>query len=735
MKHWLAGVLALGLLVGCSVDDEAEEQALNEVALSLFDPVAASAVVPFPIDAFFSGFIDPTLNVPNGSSAPFVTAANEVDGFSTTSPIFTDLLGFVDFSTTAQGVIVINTATGTPLVPGIDYVVEDYPVIDDADGVPINQKRTRLLIQPLRPLAPETRYVVALTRALQSEAGIPARPSALFEITASATPVSEQTAPALTTLTDAQKATLEALRAQIIRPTVGGLAAAGIPESSLVLAWPFTTQSIGKSLAAVDAAATAAPLGVQPVPNGVGGTLNTGNLGLGLPAVADIYAGTFQTQYYLQAASAENPTGPLSGFWLADPAQPDTNATFLGQVPCGAFAVGAMPPGFSEPLQPSTSTTTCFPVPVAQSTQTIPVLVTVPNGNSGQTMPDDGWPVVIFQHGITRNRTDMFPVAPTLAAAGFVVIAIDHPLHGITPGSSVAGFRIPGVAERTFDVDYVNNETGAAGPDGQADASGQHFVNLSSLLTARDNIRQSVADLTRLSKSVGLLDFDGDPQTDEIDETRVSFVGHSLGGIVGTTLLGVNSTIGPATLAMPGGGITKLLDGSVSFGPSIAAGLAASGLNEGGDLYETFQRFAQLVLDTADPINHAAAARDGHPIHMIEVLGDQVVPNNVPAGPATAANDRVTIAGPLGGTDPLYMQMGLDVVDNVDPGVTQTQIVSQDANGVGAVVRFTEGDHGSILDPSASPDATTEMQTEMALFLIYGGACLPVGQTCNFVAQ
>ena len=735
MKYWLAGVVALGLLAGCSVDEDAEQQPINEIALSLFDPVAASAVVPVPIDAFFSGFVDPTLNIPNGSDAPFVTAANQVDGFSTTAPIFTDLLGAVDFSTTAQGVIVINTATGAPLVPGIDYEVQDYPAVDDADGVPINQKRSRLLIQPLRPLAPETRYVVALTRALRSEAGHPAQPSALFEVAASDTPVSEQDVPALTTLTAQQKGVLEALRSQVIRPTVEGLEAAGIPASQLVLAWPFTTQSIGKSLRAVHAQATAAPLGVQPVPNGAGGTLTTGDLNLGLPPVADIYAGTFQTQYYLQPPSQENPTAPLSSIWQADPAQPDVNATFLGQVPCGAFAQGATLPGSSEPLRPSVSTTTCFPVPVAQSTQTIPVLLTVPNANSGRSMPANGWPVVIFQHGVTRNRTDMFAVAPALAAAGFVVIAIDHPLHGISPESSVAAFRINGVSERSFDVDYVNNDTGAPGPDGSADPSGEHFVNLVSLLTARDNIRQSVADLTRLSKSVGLLDLDGDNQTDEIDESRVAFVGHSLGGIVGTTLLGVNADIGAATLAMPGGGIAKLLDGSLAFGPVVAQGLEAAGFNEGGDTFETFLRFSQLVLDTTDPINFAADARASHPIHMIEVLGDQVVPNSVPAGPQTAANDRVTIPGPLSGTDPLYMQMGLDVVDDVVPGETTALLLASDASGVGAVVRFAAGDHGSILDPSASLAATTEMQTEMANFLGSGGVCLPVGQSCPAPAQ
>jgi alpha-beta hydrolase superfamily lysophospholipase len=38
---------------------------------------------------------------------------------------------------------------------------------------------------------------------------------------------------------------------------------------------------------------------------------------------------------------------------------------------------------------------------------------------------------VIFQHGITRNRTDIFAIASTFAAAGFVTVAIDLPLHGL----------------------------------------------------------------------------------------------------------------------------------------------------------------------------------------------------------------------------------------------------------------------------------------------------------------
>lgn len=732
-RRALCGAVCAVLLAGCSVDEAAEQQQLQTAPVSLFDPVSLTGrIVPLPFDAFLAGFSDPTLNIPNSTNAPFVTAANLVDGWSTVAPIFTDLVGFVDLTTAnnGQGVIVVNASTGAPLVPGTDYVVQGYPALDDADGVPINEKRTRLLIQPLRPLMPSTRYVVALTRALTNEAGENALPSEQFQVVASGTPVEEQDAPILDFLTAGQRATLETLRSQIIRPTVEGLALAGIPEQSLILAWPFTTQSIGKTLAAVQENVTPTTLGVQAVPtsDGMGGTrnLNTGDLGLGLPGNADIYAGFLDVPYYGQTPSMENPTAPLTAFWQASDAMADTDfdASFAG-VPCGAFfARSTLPNGIT--VQPSVSTTTCFPVPVAQSTQRIPVLVTVPNTSAA---PAGGWPVVIFQHGITQNRSNLFPIAPALAQAGFLAIAIDHPLHGVAPcEAGTAGcLRVPGVSERTFDVDYVNNATSVPVPDGTPDPSGTHYLNLSSLITGRDNVRQSVADLIQLRASLGALN--ANPAT-PVNTASVGFVGHSLGGISGGTLAGVvpQEDIGPFSLANPGGGIAKLLDGSLNFGPVVAAGLAAAGFNEGGDTFETFLRFAQLVIDDGDPINYALDATANHPIHMISVDGDQVVPNNVPAGPTTARNHLVTIPGPLSGTDPLAAAQGLEVIP-VDVGTT-TALRVDTMDGVRAVTVLSEGDHGSILNPAASLAATTEIQRQIANFQASRGTCLPIGQSC-----
>jgi len=46
----------------------------------------------------------------------------------------------------------------------------------------------------------------------------------------------------------------------------------------------------------------------------------------------------------------------------------------------------------------------------------VPVIVTVPNAGSGQAKPSGGWPVVIFQHGITANRTNVLAVAANVDA-------------------------------------------------------------------------------------------------------------------------------------------------------------------------------------------------------------------------------------------------------------------------------------------------------------------------------
>jgi len=275
-----------------------------------------------------------------------------------------------------------------------------------------------------------------------------------------------------------QACALEPLR-QLTNSQEAAATAAGIAPGSIALSWVMTTQSTTVVLQAVDAVVEASPAATTHIAP-TGKTL--ADLGVGLPGVADIYIGTIDLPYYLSAPSTDNPIAPLNEFWHAQA------GAYIPQ--CADFGL--------DPT--STNLTYCNPFPVATSTQTVPMVLTLPNARSGRTKPSSGWPVVIYEHGITRNRTDAFAIAGTLAAQGFAVVAIDLPLHGITDTASPfyvgnTPFAALGATERTFDLDVQNNSTGAPGPDGSIDPSGSWFINLSSLLTSRDNLRQGAADL------------------------------------------------------------------------------------------------------------------------------------------------------------------------------------------------------------------------------------------------
>ena len=303
-----------------------------------------------------------------------------------------------------------------------------------------------------------------------------------------------------------------------------------------------------------------------------------------------------------------------------------------------------------------------------------------------------------------QMRAIMFAVAGTLAAQGFAVVAMDLPLHGLTSTANpfyVGNTPFGAIAhERTFNLDLSNNTTGAPGPDGAIDPSGSYFINLSSLLTSRDNLRQGEADLLQLSHAASTLP--------NVDGTKISFVGQSLGSIVGTVFLANDPTVKVGLLSVPGGGIARLLDASPAFGPRIHAGLAAAGLVQGTPSYDAYFAATQTVIESGDPINFAAGTA-GKRIIVHEVIGsedvlpDQVIPNSVPGAP-------------LSGTEPLIAALGLTPITGS----------AQSADGIRGATRFLQGEHGSLLDPTDFPAATIEMQGEMASFLVTGGAAVQV---------
>ena len=93
-------------------------------------------------------------------------------------------------------------------------------------------------------------------------------------------------------------------------------------------------------------------------------------------------------------------------------------------------------------------------------------------------------------------------------------------------------------------------EPGAAGPDGEVDASGSHNINLASLLTSRDNLRQAEADLFVVAASIPSMDLDAN-QVPDFDGSRIAYVGQSLGSIVGTVFMALEPTVNTGVLSVP----------------------------------------------------------------------------------------------------------------------------------------------------------------------------------------
>jgi pimeloyl-ACP methyl ester carboxylesterase len=698
------GASDLTLLNGNPGGSTPPEQPTSSTAL--FQP--AAGVLPYPTDLYFAGSTDGTLNIqPANALLPNQAAVNALDGFSTTAVIRERFGGALNpASFTAASVIVVPVTTdnetkattgvlGAPLTIGTDFTAA--LATDALVGATI------LEITPLHPLLPSTcisggaflgancktgtGYLVILTNGITDTSGNPAVPDVDYAAIKSAL-AGGPTCPSITDPTLNGICQLTGAHLQIAQ-------ALHLNPANIVLTFSFTTESTTDTLELLSATTRASTLKL----NATG--LPTSAADPVLPGHSDIYVGALNIPYYLSKSA------PLTGSWQAPP----------------------------FPLDPSSTFVTRFnPLPMATQSLLIPVLATVPNAKSlavlaGATAP---WPVLIFQHGITRNREDMLAVADSFADAGFAVVAIDLPLHGVTNTKDplyasaanplYAGLGLPAgqmSIERTFDLELIT--------PGTIDPSGSHFINLTSLLTSRDNNREGAADLITFERSLNgatVVNIGGVPIFAAAPSQPSHYLGHSLGAIVGGVFLGVvpATDVSTGTLANPGGKLSTLLINSPSFAPEINAGLEAQGLTPGTTLYAQFFRDSQTVIDAGDPINYISLATAQHPIHLLQVVGstpppasctasspangcpDQVVPNSAtqalitasPYGPAGAAGALTRIAAPAA------------------PGPLLNP------NGFRAYVNFIEGDHGSIID-DVVPAVTAEMQGEAISFAASNG--------------
>ncbi|WP_273427819.1 hypothetical protein [Marinobacter sp.] len=491
----------------------------------------------------------------------------------------------------------------------------------------------------------------------------------------------------------------------------------------------------------------------------------------GLPESGTVFQTGIELPYYLKTPTDTDPTN-LNSTWTA--------STTVGSI---IDPTGETPP--------SDKVTYRFPFAAENETMVnVPMIVSVPDpdfvvpGQGGATCNmAKPYNVVIYQHGIFGNRSHSLALGNQLGSRCFVTVAIDLPLHGIAPklatgevdpslglsvdktlsGDTYVDSPLP-MNERHFG--WAQNADGdpvrmvySTDSDESLGFSAQFFLNLTNLPAARDNNRQGVVDLLNLNASlVNLnnidldnLDGDNNPDSDgnglilasDVDiqgGSNVYFVGHSLGGILGTSLVSLvndtaqqadigNTNIVPftaAALVTPGSGIAKLLENSPSIGSTVLAGLAEAGLTQGTSNLELFLNVAQASLDSAEPHNFASSLVDsGSKVYLNEIYGDgsdrSTQDQTIPVAADVAYAGTYTrplgsaLPAPLAGTEPLIMQLGADTI-------SADGALSENSN----VVRFTAGTHTTIIKPeTATQEAVfADMATNIISFFAADGGAI-----------
>ncbi|WP_111809348.1 VolA/Pla-1 family phospholipase [Aeromonas allosaccharophila] len=801
-KKLIYAAVLSALLAGCGGDDNKGDTTSSlDYALSGANGIRPSVLAPRASDGTLK-FSTETADLSNP-----VSALSTLDGWSTTQPV--------------QLVPATVTGVSVPAPAASEYASAVAPlyllelVLDPVTQRPVGVKNNKPLtygtdfvvsdgggklnLVPLKPLNPSSYYMIVATDSLKDSRGTPLKAGgdySNFKSAAGAT-TQEQTINGLISLQE-------------------GLfkAATGITSDRVIFSDWFATQSGADVLLAVKSAAAsvlkspsldAASLWKQDARGNTSlpATYTISSLNGGVDFLTQLAAEPFLPQDQKDALSAAFGAGmPLNGvaqltkvytgtvklpYFLSTPALAGSwdkakTQSWHGAIPSLYAIANALKAGDTEvigglvgagvdpallgeliadpsrqsellteaskligvtltsggkPLDAERNIGRFNPLPTLTEVQSVPLRIFAAGPLANVT------DVIIYQHGVTSIKENAYALALGQIGAGatasksVAVVVIDHPLHG------ERGYALSG---STDTVTTSENPT--------------PYLNLGYLTVARDNLKQSVADLLGLRLAVGLANAKGIGGQLGGAGLKVHFLGHSLGAIAGANLLAVaNQTTGSALadalfkfdtggLAMPGGGIAPLLLNSPSFGPTIKMSVLTSGspeLKAGFTTYapncktaaatcfvneflpsldaatqagaaSTLQSYtfaAQSVLDSADPINLGSGVAKSFPLFATEIVGDgalslpdQVIPNSI-------------ASAPLGGTEPLFRVLGL-----------------QELKGSGVLpaghhaARFLKGGHSSLLAPDENFDqagaVTTEIQTQFASFFMSGGAAVKV---------
>lgn len=604
-----------------------------------FDPTAGDpSQIPLPNDLLRNPATGQNAVPPTGSpTIDGLTAQfNTISGFSTTAPIVIPFVGSLNADTVnASTVMVVDLVAVQTGDLASAFKPVSISVVPGAAGDTVS-------MMPVIPLKPGRPHMVIVTEGVQNPAGRPVQSEAITILIKRQVPLVDASGNSLvSSLSNEQAASLEQLRLAYAPLWEAAESITGQPRHEIPFAFNFTTQPLYSTLTALRERTQSE----NPT-----------------PTISAAFVGTEQVDFFFNQV-------------VGAPFVPHEN---IGAIYLGTFNA---PNYINDPLNGFFQGSGENVVEVSRAD--LPFIAVLPQ--SEQPVP-----AIIFQHGITRFKEDIFAMADGSCSVGAGVIGIDLYLHGA----------------RTFGIDVLNNETGAPGPDGVADASGAHFINLVNLLGSRDHLRQSSADLSVLTRMIatGAADFDSDGVPEFIPQA-ITFAGQSLGSLAGGPFLAVEPNVTHAGLNVPGGRIPYLLAGSNSFGPRINAGLSAAGIEPGTFLYNLYLIVAQTIVDDGDILNYMPHMSTGSLSGGVatrfliqEMRDDSVIPNFA--------------------TEDLVRASGVTQIDAIVPLAGVPQAESPTAGS--GYYQFEGAAHGSWLDPSSNAALTVAQQVQMNVYNLSG---------------
>lgn len=310
-------------------------------------------------------------------------------------------------------------------------------------------------------------------------------------------------------------------------------------------------------------------------------------------------------------------------------------------------------------------------------------------------LPGDGtdgpYPVVMYGHGLAGDRGEGRGTARQLADLGVAVVAVDAPFHGDHPTTVNS-------ADLFWVLDFFGIIATEAGMD---------------VRQLRDNWRLATWDKLQIAQAIRAgVDLTGDG-VDDLDGTQLHWTGHSLGGIMGVSLVAQDLGIASAHLSVPGGRVSNIVHRGGTFAPLIAL-MAPPGTSTAE--VDRFFPLLQTAIERGEPANWATRM-DHADVFATYVLDDDIIPNSsgrfmlralglTHVGPELEALDALP-------HDPVLPHVGADrtaaayqfdemVDDGVRVDATHSHVYDSDSHQLQLrrwLETMLEGGPGEVVDP------------------------------------